>query len=206
MAFPQGYAEAEVYTGEYERLEPGGHYCRIRNMKITESQNGNKMIVIEFDTDLNDRQAQFYQRRYDRDKEAGRDATWRGIHRVIVDERLLDKNGRAYGISNLKQLVTTVEDSNEGLTISDQHYDVNNAWFCQQFVDKKIGIVFREEDYADPVTGEARMAIKPAYLCNYSKAPEQDIPKRKDSSKPKVNENGFMQVREDLADEGLPFV
>lgn len=217
MPFPTGYEEAKVFEG-YEKLTPGGHKCTIRSMSFKFSKAGNYMIEMELDTSKEDTQPTFFLNKYIADNQAGRDPVWRCVHRIIVDERVTNRDGQAYGISNLKQINTAVKDSNDGNEVNDKFYVIaadaegkmqdplvitNQRRFCEQFANKKIGVVFREEEYGDPVTGELRVSVKPVRLCNYEKAFEQKVPDRKRQEPKATGNEQWMQV--DLSDEGLPF-
>ena len=225
MPFPKGYEEAQVYGG-YERLTPGGHRCIIRNAAFKFSKAGNYMLELEIDTANDDAQPQFFLNKYIADNQAGRDPVWRCTHRIIVDERVEDKDGKLYGLSNLKRLNTAVADSNINFEVNDKFYVAaadaenktsdplvmtNQRRFCEQFKDKKIGVVFREEEYADPVTAELRVSVKPFYICAYDKAEEQKVPDRKcitPTYAPAAGANGqegFLQIPDGLDDAGLPF-
>lgn len=216
MPFPTGYEEAKVFEG-YERLVPGGHKCIIRNMTFKFSKAGNYMIEMELDTSKADSQPEFFLNKYIADNQAGRDPVWRCVHRVIVDERLTNQKGTKYGISNLKQLNTAAEDSNDGFVVNDKFYVTaaeavgkmedplvmtNQRRFCDQFKGKQIGVVFREEEYSDSVTAELRVTVKPNRLCNYYKAEEQKVPDRKCITPTVTGNEAWMQVNDD---EGLPF-
>lgn len=206
MNKPVGYDDIQV--GGYARITPGGHGCDIIEVKETISAAGNKMLEVAFDTDKTDKQPEFYRQQFYADKAAGRDAKWRGIHRVVVDERT------PYGNANLKRFCTAVEDSNKGFKV-----DWGNG-FCKCFQGQKVGIVFREEDYT-ATDGQARTAVKPFRFCNYAEAEKQAVPERKrdtstqpgyqqmsfsPSTDPRLAQEGFMQIQGDpLNDEGLPF-
>lgn len=214
MPFPKGYEEAQVYGG-YERMAPGGHKCVIRSASFKKSKAGNYMIELELDTSNEDPQPQFYLNKYIADNQAGRDPVWRCTHRIIVDERVKNQKDQLYGLSNLKQLNTVIKDSND-YEVNDKFYVAaaeadgkeqdplvltNQRRYCEQYTGKKIGVVFREEEYGDSVTGELRVSVKPYYLCAYDKAFEQKVPDRKRQQPQVTGHEQWMQV----SDEGLPF-
>ncbi len=121
---------------------------------------------------------------------------------TVVDERLMDKNGTPFGLSNLKRLMTSFEDSNPGMKIADDNYGVNDALFARQFINMKIGFIMGEEEYEK--NGEIKTAVKAMYPCGYDKAFETKVPKKKEVAKPVAPaEDVFVQV--DLNDESLPF-
>ena len=64
MNKPQGYDEAQAYTGDFEQLELGGHVCKITGVKLEYTQNTNaEVLVLAFDI-AEGKQAGYYQKRY----------------------------------------------------------------------------------------------------------------------------------------------
>ena len=215
MPMPNGYNETVVNDGSYERLKPGGHKCVIRNIATSTSQNGNKMLVLAIDTDDADKQPKFYMNRYTSDKKQNDNAKWKGVYRIVVDENATDRNGAKYGLANLKRLITAICDSaDNSFTVDWTEYGVNDAGFCKQFVNRKVGFVFREEEYVAQ-DGKIRSSVKPQRPCNYTTALEQKAPEKK-AAAPAVpsyvpaagqsGAEGFMQyTADDLSDTELPF-
>lgn len=197
MNKPKGFDDIQL--GEV--LNAGGHKCVITGVEETKSKSGKEMLIISFDTSEEDTQPGFYMNRFLADqKSETREAVWRGKQYLVTEGE--------YGPANLKRFTTAVEDSNPGFEVQ---------WgkaFASCFKDKKVGIVFRIEEYnAD--NGELRTAVKPCRFCDYSKALEQAVPKRKElqqTQQPSLMEQfqsqaqeGFMQIPDGLNDEGLPF-
>lgn len=161
MNKPEGFDDIQLGTA----LTVGGHKCVIKKVEETRSQSGHEMIVIYYDTDMSDTQPEFFTNKFLKDRESGRDATWKGRHWIVTDGE--------YGPANLKRFTTAVEDSNPGFAVQ---------WgptFAGCFTGKKVGIVFRLEEYIDPGTYELRASVKSFRFCNYDKAYEQKIPDRK---------------------------
>lgn len=202
---PENYDKLRT---SWEPLAPGGHKCIIKQVEGTVSKNGNKMLRISFDTDQDDKQPKFYTNAFLFDKNAGRDAFWRGTTLVVIDPKT------DYGDGNLKRFVTAVEDSNP---------DFITKWgeaFCECFAGAKVGIVFRQEEYTR-ADGQLGVAVKALRFCNYDTALDQKVPQRKTQDKPQqpqyqqmafqqaldpaLAQEGFMQVSDPLEDEGLPF-
>jgi len=48
MNKPQGYDEAQSYTGDFEQLELGGHVCRITGVKLEYTQNTNAEVLEQY--------------------------------------------------------------------------------------------------------------------------------------------------------------
>ena len=84
MNKPQGYEEAQSFTGDFEQLELGGHICQITGVKIENTPNtGAEVLVIAFDI-AEGEQAGFYQRRFDEDRKTNKEAKWKGVYRQFT--------------------------------------------------------------------------------------------------------------------------
>ncbi len=180
----------------------GGHKCIIKQVTETFSQSGLEMLIVAFDMSVDDPQAKYYTNLYLDDKKnekPDKQAKWKGNQYVITDA------STQYGTANLKRFLTSVKDSNNGFE------PVWGDTFCNCLKDKKIGVVFREEEY-EKSDGSIGTSVKPFRFCNYAEADKQEIPKKKTLGQPMpaapVNTQaaleGFMQV-DSLSDEGLPF-
>lgn len=192
MPFPTNYKNVQETYRSYQPLATGGHRCKVLAMSIGASANGNRKIDIEFDTAMDDKQPNFFV-----------NSEKKGKFTTIVDDRLLDKNGNPYGLSNLKRLMTSFEDSNPGFKVTDDNYGVNDDLFCIQFINKKIGFIMGEEEYVSNRDGSIRTSVKAKYPCGYDKALEQKAPAKKTIDRPATNE--FVPVVDGLNDEALPF-
>ena len=203
-------AEKDARGGDYERLTPGGHKCNIRMIEPVKSKSNLDMYIVYFDTSSEDAQPYYFKKRYDADT---RDVkTWGGRMWLIVDEGAMTntKDGVSYyGRTNLARITTAVEDSNDGFKV-DWKADFRTQEFCKQFAGRKVGIVFREEEYTTEPYNEVRCSVKPVYFRNYDKVTEAKVPARKELPKAAPawsapDQNGFMQLNDALEDEGLPF-
>ena len=203
-------AEKDARSAGGERFAPGGHKCYIKMIEPAKSKSGLDMYVIYFDTTADDTQPYYFKQRYEKDTRD--EKVWGGRMWLIVDENASSKtkNGVSmYGQTNLARITTAIEDSNSAPT--DWTQDYRTAEFCRQFAGKKVGIVFREEEYLAEPYNEVRVSVKPMRFCNYDKAPEEKPPKIKEVSKTETqawsapDANGFMQLNDALEDEGLPF-
>lgn len=180
---PKDYENINI---NYEPAAEGPHLCSLMKVEEMKSQSGLQMLLLYFDFDENDAQAGFYLRKYQADqKSPNREAKWRGVMYMVVDQ------GTNYGPANLKRLVTAVEDSNPGFRVQ---WGEN---FCSCLAGKKVGIVFRIEEYIQ-TDGQLGASAKPFRLCDYNNAMEQPIPKRKclpENEKPqKAPEPPFEQM------------
>lgn len=190
MSFPTNYNSVNVNSFNYAPLKAGGHKCKVLTMDVGATANGNRKITITFDTTMDDIQPNFYV-----------NSDRKGKYDVIVDERLLDRSGNPYGLTNLKRLMTSFEDSNAGFHVADDNYGVNDALFCMQFINKNIGFVMGEEEYISQRDGAIHTAIKAKYPCGYDKAFDQKVPNKKTVERPA--ENIFIDAS--LDDAQLPF-
>lgn len=169
---------------------PADHKCEIKNLEETKSKTGLDMFVISFDMDTSDPQGGYYRDRYLEDKAAGKEPTWRGRMWLVVDE------STQYGPANLKRFCTAIEESNDGFEI------VWGDGFAAALKGKKIGILFREEEYRKD-NGDIGVSVKPFRFCNYHTANLQNTTNRKAVELSPADE-GFMKI-DSLSDDGLPF-
>ena len=132
MNKPQGYDEAQAYTGDFEQLELGGHICKIVGVKLEYTQNTNaEVLVILFDI-IEGKQAGYYQKRYDEARKNNTQAKWQGIYRQFTQG-----NSTPY----FKGLIENIEKSNPG-------YNFMNTGFNEQTLTGKFfGGVFGREQY-----------------------------------------------------------
>lgn len=132
MDKPQGYDEAQSYTGDFETLELGGHVCKITAVKIEYTQNTNaEVLVLAFDI-AEGKQAGFYQRRFDEARKSNAQAKWQGIYRQFTQG-----NSTPY----FKGMIENIEKSNQG-------YNFASTGFNEQtLVGKLFGGVFGREQY-----------------------------------------------------------
>jgi len=134
MKKPDGYDEAQV-IGEFVKLTPGGHLLEIKKVEECVANNGNPYINVIFDTDKNDSQPDYFMELYKNDTRE--EKKWNGIKFVFVN----DYNDPSKTNSGFKGFTTSVEASNKGFAI---------PWgesFAASFQGKKVGGVFREEEY-----------------------------------------------------------
>lgn len=133
IAKPKDWDTAQAYTGDRgPQMTPGGHICRIMGLRQETSKNGNPMIVIAFDIDEGSELDGFYKARLKEQQKQNSASKWQGVIRFM----LYDKSGNTNPF--FKGFIKSLEESNAGY-----RWD----WDERSAVDKKIGIVFREEEY-----------------------------------------------------------
>lgn len=132
MNKPQGYDEAQSYTGDFEQLELGGHVCKITGVKLEYTPNTNaEVLVLAFDI-AEGKQAGYYQRKYDEARKSNAQARWQGIYRQFTQG-----NSTPY----FKGMIENIENSNPG-------YNFASTGFNEQtLVGKIFGGIFGREQY-----------------------------------------------------------
>lgn len=125
MNMPQGYEQAQV-QGERELPELGGHHMIIKNVKVSETKTGKKMIVVSFDFASNDRQPEFFMKAFKADTREDKKWPRRGTQYIVVtgNDGL---TSRGY-----KTFCTCYENSN-GAKV--KWVEDDEAW-CAQFKNK----------------------------------------------------------------------
>ena len=126
----------------------------------------------------------FYQKKFANDTREN--PKWSGIWVVFVE-------GYEPNTTNpkFKGLITAIENSNENFK-----FDFDE----QKLVNKKIGLVFREEDFLG-TDGLPHTAVKPFFAVAYDKAEEAKVPKKKELSDTQIEQVFDANVENDE----LPF-
>jgi len=127
MNKPQGYDEAQSYTGDFEALQLGGHICKIVDVKEGTTQNGNGYIDILFDI-AEGEQTGYYAKRFEEMSKNGQ-AKWQGTYRQFTGG-----NSTPY----FKGMIENIEKSNAGYK-----FDFNE----QTLIGKLFGGIFGREQY-----------------------------------------------------------
>lgn len=132
MNKPEGYDEAQAYTGDFETLELGGHVCKITGVRIEHTQNTNaEVLVIAFDI-AEGKQKDFYKRRFEESKKSNPQTKWQGIYRQFT---------QGGSTPYFKGMIENIEKSNPG-------YNFASTGFNEEtLVGKLFGGVFGREQY-----------------------------------------------------------
>lgn len=130
---PSGYDEAQEY-GEFEKLELGGHVCKILQAKV-ESYDWGSVLILLFDIHEGSKSDGFYKRNFD---SQGENKKWKGTFRqnLPVDNPTEDKEIKT--LRGFKTLINCIEKSNSG-------YKWN--WDEQTLKGKLFGGVFGRKEY-----------------------------------------------------------
>lgn len=146
MIKPTGYDNINAY-GEFDPLEIGGHICVIQKVEEMVSRGGKDMVVIYLDTAKEDAQPGYYMDKWKRDSRPTEQKRWG----CTVYQLVYDNEGNCN--RGFKTFVTAVEESNPGFVV---RWDET---FSQCFVGKKVGGIFRREQY-ETRNGELKWSTK----------------------------------------------
>ena len=187
---PENY---EQLKNNYETLNAGGHKCVIKEATEKKDNNGKDILVVYFDTSLEDSQPQYFQNAYLKDTRQDKKWPFSGQRTFWQDSEWFE--------SNLSKMTGAVERSNPDVDIW-----VNGTLDLPKLKGLKIGVVFGIEEYTNE-DHSLGTSTKPRYFCAYDEAEAQAIPKKKEA-KPRAEAQavdfGFVDVAEDN-NEGLPF-
>ena len=160
MNKPTGFDDAQAF-GEFETLPAGGYVCALKKVVCEKTQMGKEYLKIGFDI-AEGKYTDFYQRKFDGDTR--KDKKWSGVWAVFIEGFEPDTTNPKF-----KGLITSVENSNNGFK-----FDFDE----QKLVGKKVGIVFREEEFIGQ-DGLIHTAVKPFYAVPTEKVNEVKIPNKK---------------------------
>lgn len=136
MLKPNNYDSVNAY-GDYDPIEIGGHIMVIQNIDESTSRTGKPMLLISLDTAREDAQPGYFMDRWKNDSRPSDKKKWG----CIVYQLTEDDHGDCS--RGLKSFITSVEESNSGFQVQ---------WgdnFARCFKGKKVGGVFRREQYED---------------------------------------------------------
>lgn len=174
--------------GDFETLKAGGYKCLIKKVECNTSSNGKEFLKISFDIAEGEHK-DFYSKKYLNDQRP--DKKWSGIWTVFTE-------GYEAGSTNpkFKGLITSVEESNSGYKFD---------WNEQTLVNKKVGLVFREEEFIGQLDGQIHSAVKPFYAISYEKAEEAKIPNKKEISDEQFDQVFDSNMAAAANNDDLPF-
>ncbi len=184
---PRDYEHAQSYDSDFERLPVGGYVVEIKKMEESVTPRTNTpMVVITFDI-ADGPYKNYFAMQYKRDKAreitSGRAARWRGTYNVFPYT--------SDGMTNpsFKGFLVCVEKSNYGFQVS---WPLN----LEMFRGKKVGLLFREEEY-EAYDGSIRTSVKACATrtCDCINNEEFNIPAKRllnknEASKPITRSTG----------------
>lgn len=191
---PAGYDDAQAFTGEYERLTPGGHICIIKSARQETDRNGNPYLAIAFDIAQGDPQAGFFTRQYNAKKKQDTNAKWpaNGVYRQGLGEK---------SASYLKGMITCIMESNPGYVWK---------WDETTLPGKMFGGVFGIEEYRGS-DGKIRESVKCRFIRSVDavkagiEAPEAKRLTNNSNTPAEWSNPGYIPPDMSETDEDLPF-
>lgn len=131
IAKPQGYDEAQAFTGEGMQLPAGCYVCVIKQVSETTSQSGRSQLAILFDIAEGEHKG-FYEKQYSQNRQQSKDAKWKGIHKQIMD---------GTSLPFFKGVITSIEKSNNF------QFPWGQAENEKVLVGKKFGAIMGREEF-----------------------------------------------------------
>ena len=199
---PQGYDEAQAYTGEAMSLPAGCYVCRIRQVSEAQTQNGRPQVAVLFDIDEGEHKG-FYEAQYEAARRLNSsEAKWKGVHKQLMD---------GSSLPFFKGLMTSIEKSNPGYQFPWGQKDNEKT-----LIGKRFGAVMGREQF-ETQDGKRLFATKVFQVRSLeglkdAKVPEDRLledapasPAPTPSSDPALAARGFMNIPEGI-DEELPFM
>ena len=196
---PQGYDDAQAFTGEFVSLPAGCYVCTIKQVSTGQSQSGRNQVAVLFDI-AEGEYKEFYDKQFKAAKTQGSDAKWKGVYKQIVD---------GSSLPFFKGLMTSIEKSNQGF-----QFPWGQEGNEKTLVGKKFGAIMGREEFKTE-EGEKRMATKVVQVRSLDGLKDAKVPEDKlldDNAMPpaspqygSADKNGFVNIPEGI-DEELPFM
>lgn len=191
MNKPSNFDETQV-RGEFIPVELGGHHAIIKGVKEQMSKTNKNMIVVALDFAKNDKQPGYFKKQFDNDTREDKKWPYQAVQYILTE----DQDGKCS--RNFKSFITSFEKSN----------NTTVTWgekFCDQFKNKKIGVVYGEVE--EEYNGETKIRRRIRWFCEDSKADEASIPAAKYLPNTPVSDKtteAILNVPE-TDDETIPF-
>lgn len=196
---PNNYEEVEVKEyQEYEKLELGGHICVIKSASEYTSYTGNVSLKVEIDTDIKDKQPNYFDKQYKNDTREYK--KWSNCATKYISLREDETC-----VAMLRSFITATENSNNNFIFDWE--DENNL---KSLFNKKIVGVFGIEEYLKQ-DGTVGQAIKLIQFRSLDKLNEIKIPKVKLLNGSKVDYEEYINKQSNIDfitvddNEPLPF-
>jgi len=199
---PQGYDDAQAFTGEYVSLPAGCYVCTIKQASMAQAKNtGRDQLVILFDIAEGEYQG-FCEKQFKAAKEKKTGATWpgTGTYRQAID---------GSSLPFFKGLMTSIEKSNPRF-----QFPWGQEGNEKTLVGKKIGVIMRREEFLTDEK-EKRMSTKPIQIRSLDGLKDAKVPEDKlldEAAVPPAapqygpaDKDGFMNIPDGI-DEELPFM
>jgi len=190
MNKPQGYDEAQAFTGDFENLPAGAYICTIQGAKLDKTSTDRECLVLALDISEGEHSG-YFKKRFDADARA--DRKWTGTFRQVTD---------GTSTSFFKGMITSIELSNSGFK-----WDFDET----KLKGKKVGAIFGREQYAGN-NGDLKWATKCLFIRSVE-AVKKGIEPPADKYLPQGSSTSFSTppsantsfVNVDVEEEELPF-
>lgn len=191
----RNYQKASVYS-EQERLPVGGYVLKILDVKYQVNDWGDT-IVLSFDI-VDGEQKDFFAKNYR--SQSGEDKKWKGTYRLPVpkDDGTEQDEWR---MRRFKTVISNFEESNPNF-----HFD----WDEQKLKGRMIGALFNNKEYE--VNGRKGFFTNCHSLVTVEKIrsgnftiPADTMLKSGSQISGSSSMDGFVNIPDDVGDEGLPF-
>ncbi|MDO4327522.1 MAG: hypothetical protein Q4E24_16115 [bacterium] len=195
----KGYAQAQAYS-DNERLPVGGYVLKILDVKYRDDIRGD-VITLSFDIAEGEHK-DFFARNYK--TQTGEDKRWKGVYRLYVPKDDGSEQD-AWTMRRFKTAIVNFEESNPGY-----HWN----WDEQTLKGKLIGALFNNKEYEMEgrhgfFTNCHSLVSAEKIRSGKFKVPEDTLLKKKMSSEYPAGAvpmgDGFMNIPDNVEDEGLPF-
>lgn len=191
-----GYEKAAVYTDK-ERLPIGGYVLKILDVKYQENSWGD-VILLSFDIEEGEHKG-FYAANYK--AQTGEDKRWKGTYRLRVPKDDGTEQDE-WTMRRFKTVISNFEESNSGY-----HWD----WNEQTLKGKLIGALFNNKEYEFNgrhgfFTNCHSLITVERVRAGKFEIPQDTLLKQNGSAvQGTTDPDGFMNIPDNVDDEGLPF-
>lgn len=195
----KGYAQAQAYS-DNERLPVGGYVLKILDVKYRDDIRGD-VITLSFDI-AEGEYKDFFARNYK--AQTGEDKRWKGVYRLYVPKDDGSEQD-AWTMRRFKTAIVNFEESNPGY-----HWN----WDEQTLKGKLIGALFNNKEYELEgrhgfFTNCHSLVQAEKIRSGRFKVPDDTLLKKKMPSEYPAGAvpmgDGFMNIPDNVEDEGLPF-
>lgn len=191
-----GYEKAAVYTDQ-ERLPVGGYVLKVLDVKYQENSWGD-VILLSFDIEEGEHKG-FYAANYK--AQTGEDKRWKGTYRLRVPKDDGTEQDE-WTMRRFKTVISNFEESNSGY-----HWD----WNEQTLKGKLIGALFNNKEYEFNgrhgfFTNCHSLITVERIRAGKFEIPQDTLLKQNGSAvQGTTDPDGFMNIPDNVDDEGLPF-
>ena len=183
-----GYDEAPAFTGDFEKLPPGGYICQVLTATVEDWTRGvGRSLVLKIEI-VHGEYSGFFKRQWENDTRP--DKKWPCVYRQNIPELSSDYYKTSLGF--FKGMITAFEKSNKNFI-----WDKN----IESLHKKNAGFIFAEEEY-EARDGTIKTVVKPIQVRSVDKilAGDFKVPEKK------LNKYTALDAKvETVNDDELPF-